>query len=165
MVLTNDQVGDLSVIFERLLREYNEQSHDKDEMIAIKVLELLIQCDRYFTDAEPRQYAESYSEVIESFNELLQVHFSKERSVKFYAKALHIHPNYLNFLMKRSTGMTAKQIIIDHIFLEAKNLLSSPSLTVKDVSYELGFASPDCFSSFFKKMSNMSPSEYRQGVL
>ena len=164
MILTNDQMEYLSIIFERLLREYKEQLPDKDEMIAIKVLELLIQCDRYFTDTAP-QHTDSYCEVIESFNELIQTHFSSERSVQFYANALHIHPNYLNFLMKKYTGMTAKQIIIDHIFLEAKNLLSSPSRTVKEISYELGFASPDCFSAFFKKMSNLPPSKYRRGIL
>jgi AraC-like DNA-binding protein len=165
MILTNEQVEDLSIIFERLLREYHEQLTDKDEMIAIKVLELLMQCDRYFTDAEPQHNTESYCEVIESFNQLIQAHFSTERSVQFYANALHIHPNYLNFLMKKYTGMTAKQIIVDHIFLEAKNLLSSPSLTVKEISYELGFASPGCFSAFFKKMSNIPPSKYRREIL
>ncbi|HEV3325008.1 MAG TPA: helix-turn-helix domain-containing protein [Puia sp.] len=165
MVLTNDQAEDLSLIFERILREYNAQLHNKDEMIAIKVLELLMQCDRYFTKAEPQLYRDGYSEVIESFNELIQANFSKERSVQFYANALHIHPNYLNSLMKKHTGMTAKQIIVDHIFLEAKYLLSSPSLTIKEISYELGFTTPGTFSSFFKKMSTIPPSKYRQEIL
>ena len=93
---------------------------------------------------------------------VLGVDFSRERSVQFYANALHVHPNYLNFLMKKYTGMTAKQMIVDHLFLEAKGLLSSPSLTVKEISYELGFTSPGCFSSFFRKMSNMPPSKFRQ---
>ena len=165
MILSNGQTKDLSAIFESLLKEYNQQSINKDEMIAVKVLELLIQCDRYFTGTAPYQNPDSYCEVIESFNELIQNHFSRERSVQFYANALHIHPNYLNFLMKKYTGMTAKQIILDHIFLEAKNLLNSPSLTVKEISYELGFATPACFSSFFKKMSAISPSKYRQEIL
>ena len=111
MILTNEQTKDLSAIFECLLQEYNQQLINKDEMIAVKVLELLTQCDRYFTDTAPYQNADSYSEMIESFNELIQDHFSRERSVQFYANALHIHPNYLNFLMKKYTGMTAKQLI------------------------------------------------------
>lgn len=165
IVLTNDQAEELSEIFEHLLEEYYEQWPNKDEMIAIKVLKLLMQGDRYFTNADTIQHADNYNEVIESFDELVQHHFSTERSVKFYANALHIHPNYLNFLMRKYTGMTAKQTIADHIFLEAKSLLGSPSLTVKEISFKLGFATPGCFSSFFKKMSNMSPSKYRKEIL
>ena len=162
--LTNEQTENLSVIFEDLLEEYNEERVNKDEMIVIKVLELLIQCDRYFANADPLQYTDSYSTVIESFNELIQHHFSIERSVQFYANALHIHPNYLNFLMKKYTGMTAKQAIAGHIFLEAKGLLRSSSLTLKEISFKLGFTSPGCFSSFFKKMSNLPPSRYRRDI-
>jgi AraC-like DNA-binding protein len=134
-------------------------------MIAVKVLELLIQCDRLFAGTTPAADGEVYSEVIDSFNELVQSHCTMERSVQFYANALHIHPNYLNFLIRKYTGMTAKQTIADHLFLEAKGLLGSPSLSIKEISYQLGFTTPGSFSSFFKKMSNMSPSEYRQGVL
>ena len=165
MTLTNEQVKYLSTIFEYLLEECNQQLINKDEMIAVKVLELLIQCERYFTGTKPYQKAESYSEMIESFNELIQVHSSMEKSVQFYANALHIHPNYLNFLMKKYTGLTAKQTIADHIFLEAKGLLGSPSLSIKEISYKLGFATPGSFSSFFRKMSNMSPSDFRRQML
>jgi AraC family transcriptional regulator, transcriptional activator of pobA len=163
-VLTNEQAEDLSAIFEYLIEESNLQRIDKDEMIAVKVLELLLQCDRYFTSSASYQNMDSYSEIIESFNELIQDHFSKEKSVQFYANALHVHPNYLNFLMKKYTGMTAKQMIVDHLFLEAKVLLASRSLPIKEISYKLGFTSPDCFSSFFRRMSDMSPSKFRQQV-
>jgi AraC-like DNA-binding protein len=165
VILTNDQAEDLSEIFEYLLKEYSQQLPNKDEMIALKVLKLLIKCDRYFANVNAPQHSDNYSEVIESFNELIQDHFSTDRSVQFYARALHVHPNYLNFLMKKYTGMTAKQTIVDHLFLESKSLLVSSSLTLKEISFKLGFTSPSCFSSFFKKMSNMSPSKYRKDVL
>jgi AraC family transcriptional regulator, transcriptional activator of pobA len=103
--------------------------------------------------------------LVDSFNELVQKNARTERSVQFYADALHMHPNHLNFLMKKYTGTTAKHTIIDHIFLEAKHMLDSTSLTVKEIAYELGFASPDCFSAFFKKMSNTPPSKYRHELL
>jgi AraC family transcriptional activator of pobA len=161
MVLTRNQVSKLSIIFEHLLREYNDHLNNKDEMIATKVLELLLECDRYLTSAEPEQNADSNSRLVDSFNELVQKNIKTHRSVQFYADALHLHPNHLNFLMKKYTGTTAKHTIIDHTFMEAKHLLGSTSLTIKEVAYELGFASPACFSSFFKKISHIPPSKYR----
>jgi AraC family transcriptional activator of pobA len=162
MILTEEQTEHLSALFERLLEEYDQQFTNRDEMIAVKVLELLIQCERYFTGAAPFQNNNGYSEMIESFNELIQAHFTTEKSVQFYANALHIHPNYLNFLMKKYAGVTAKQAIADHIVLEAKVLLGCPSLSVKGISYRLGFSSPGSFSSFFRKMTNMSPTIFRR---
>jgi AraC family transcriptional regulator, transcriptional activator of pobA len=161
IVLTPKQASKLSAIFEYLLEEYNGHLNNKDEMIATKVLELLLQSDRYIAKAESEQNADSYNGLVDSFGELIQKNVKTERSVQFYADALHMHPNHLNFLMKKYTGMTAKHMIIDHIFLEAKHLLASTSLTVKEIAYELGFTSPGCFSSFFKKISNVPPSKYR----
>jgi AraC family transcriptional activator of pobA len=131
VVLSNDQADHLSKIFEFLLEEYKQLFTNKDQMIAAKVLELLIQCERYFEGPASYHETNSYSEVIESFNELIRVHFSTERSVQFYANALHIHPNYLNFLIKKYSGLTAKQAIADHIILESKSHMCSPSLSVK----------------------------------
>lgn len=165
IVLTPKQASKLSAIFEYLLEEYNGQLNNKDEMIATKVLELLLQSDRYIVNAESEQPADSYNGLVDSFYELIQKHVKTERSVQFYADALHMHPNHLNFLMKKYTGTTAKQTITDHIFLEAKTLLGSSTLTIKEIAYELGFASPGCFSSLFKKMSTISPSKYRQELV
>ena len=162
VTLTSEETERLGAIFEHLLQEYTLQLPHKDEMIAAKVLELLLRCDRLFAHATLSHYHHAYNDIIESFSELVQKHCKKEKSVAFYADALHIHPNYLNFLMKKYTGMTAKQTIADHLFLEAKGHLSSSSLSIKEISSRLGFTSADCFSSFFKKMSEQSPSAYRR---
>jgi AraC-like DNA-binding protein len=130
-------------------------------MIAIKVLELIVLCDRLFTDAETLRHESIYNNVVEEFNDLIRKHYSKERSVSFYAKMLNIHPNHLNALVKKYSGLTAKETIDDYIVMEAKVLLFSSSLTIKEIAYELGFNSPDQFSSFFKKRLKLSPSHYK----
>jgi AraC-like DNA-binding protein len=130
-------------------------------MIAIKTLELLVLCDRLFCNALAKEHEHIYSNVVEEFNELLQKNYTKERSVRFYADALHTHPNNLNFLVKKYTGSTAKETIADYIILEAKYLLHATALTVKEIAYELGFDDPNYFSAFFRKKVNLSPLQYR----
>lgn len=159
--LTPDQTGKLQIIFDYLMEEYKGEKSRKNEMIAIKVLELIILCDRFFTNAETLHHENIYNNVVEEFTDLIRRHYSKERSVGFYAKTLNIHPNHLNALVKKYTGLTAKETIDDHIVMEAKCLLHSSSLTIKEIGYELGFNSPDQFSSFFKKRLNLSPSHYK----
>ena len=98
---------------------------------------------------------------VDDFNKLLQMNFTKERSVGFYAAALHMHPNRLNFLVKKYTGISAKQSIIDYTIAEAKFLLGSSSLTIKEISHQLGFDDPNYFSAFFRKKMKISPAQYR----
>ena len=159
--LTPDQTSKLQTIFEYLMEEYNGEKTRKNEMLAIKVLELIVLCDRFFTEAETLHHESIYNNVVEDFNELIRKHYSQERSVGFYAKALNIHPNHLNALVKKYTGLTAKETIDDYIVTEAKFLLHSSSLTIKEIAYELGFTNPDQFSTFFKKRLQQSPSHYK----
>jgi AraC family transcriptional activator of pobA len=161
LTLAESQEQKLTTIFETVLAEYKGAMKSKNQMIAIKVLELLIQCDRLFTDAESERHEPIYNDVVESFNELIEKNFTTHRSVRFYADALHVHPNHLNFLVRKYTGLTAKETIINHILMEAKMLLHSSPLTIKEISYELGFDDPAYFSTFFKRNLNLSPGKYK----
>ena len=161
LTLAESQEQKLTTIFETVLAEYKGAMKSKNQMIAIKVLELLIQCDRLFTDAESERHEPIYNDVVESFNELIEKNFTTHRSVRFYADALHVHPNHLNFLVRKYTGLTAKETIINHILTEAKMLLHSSPLTIKEISYELGFDDPAYFSTFFKRNLNLSPGKYK----
>ena len=161
LTLAEGQEQRLTVIFETILAEHKGAMPSKNQMIAIKVLELLILCDRLFTDAECEKHQYVYNEVVEAFHELIKKNFSNHRSVQFYADALHIHPNHLNFLVRKYTGLTAKETIINYILMEAKMLLHSSSLTIKEIAFELGFDDPTYFSSFFKRNVKLSPAKYK----
>jgi AraC-like DNA-binding protein len=45
--------------------------------------------------------------------------------------------------------------------LEAKYLLHSTKLPIRDVSVQVGFSDPNYFATFFKRAENMSPVNYR----
>jgi AraC-like DNA-binding protein len=159
--VSTEQRKKLGIIFEYILSENASSHSEKNQMIAIKILELLILCDRFFTDAEAIGKENIYHPVIEKFNELLEENFAKERSVQFYADALNVHPGHLNFLMKNHNGLNAKKAIDNRISLEAKLLLTSSSYSIKEIAHRLGFPDVNYFSSFFRKMDKMSPRQYR----
>jgi AraC family transcriptional activator of pobA len=72
-----------------------------------------------------------------------------------------VHPNYLNALIKKNTGLTAKESIQNRLLLESKYLLHSTDLTIKEISNQMGFTDPNYFAVFFKKYENTSPTSYR----
>ncbi|MDR3712704.1 MAG: AraC family transcriptional regulator [Puia sp.] len=155
------QRGKLEAIFEYLLTENADGHTEKNEMIAIKILELLILCDRFFSEAAAVGKVSIYHPTIEKFNDLVEEHFTKQRSVGFYAEALNVHPGHLNFLVNNHNGLNAKRLIDNRILLEAEYMVANSSDSIKEIAHKLGFSDTNYFSSFFRKMAQVSPREYR----
>ena len=165
LTLKSDQVRQLEPLFEFILQEHKGKLAEKSVMIAVKILELMIQCDRFFSEAlaDPGQHI--YHPLIEQFNELIEKQYTEQRSVAFYAKCLHTHPYHLNSLVKKYTGLTAKETIMRHIVMEGKMLLASTPLTIKGISNQLGFEHPEHFSAVFRKTEKISPGQFRRKLL
>ena len=159
------QTKSLSDMFETILSEHTGNEREKKEMIAIKILEILINCDRLFSQAEQIGNESYYHLVVERFNSLLEANFTKERMVNLYAAALEIHPNNLNFLIKEHTGISAKQTINNRIITEAKYLLAHSDQNIKDIANQLGFEEAHNFSTFFKKNTAISPLAYKASLI
>lgn len=95
------------------------------------------------------------------FLELVSANFRRERSVKFYADNLFMSPKYMSKLIKEASGKSAIDWINDAVILEAKALLRSSTLTIKEITYELNFPSQSFFGKYFKRHTGLTPSEYR----
>jgi AraC-like DNA-binding protein len=96
------------------------------------------------------------------FNMLIDEFFRAQKMVAFYADKLHISPNYLNILCKKHLKISATQLIHQRICVEAKRLLQSTESSIKEITFELGFADQAYFSNFFKQQTGVSPSDFRE---
>jgi len=67
----------------------------------------------------------------------------------------------LSNLIKHETGKSAKEYIYFYLIDKAKNLLSDPMLSVKEIAFTLGFEYPQHFSKLFKVKTGISPTQYR----
>ncbi len=100
--------------------------------------------------------------LIRSFKKEVENNYKKEHSTTFYANQLHITPDHLNRTIKLKIGKTAKEYIQARIITEAKRLLYFTTLSNKEIGYELGFNEPANFSAFFKKHTQLSPSNFKK---
>lgn len=95
------------------------------------------------------------------FRFLVEKNFSKTRDAKVYASDLSISYKHLNEICKEITKTTAKSFIDSYVMLEAKRMLVSSSLSVKEIAFALGFDEPTNFLKYFKKHTNITPVEFR----
>jgi AraC family transcriptional activator of pobA len=159
--LSDTEAKEIADIFETILEERKSESNHKNELIALKIIELLIISERLFDKNQNLETNAPSIDIIKRFLDLLEVNFLAERSVKFYAEKLAMHPNYLNALIKKHTGLTAKESIQNRLLIETKYLLHSTSLSIKEISHQLGFNDPNYFTSFFTRFEKLSPGNYR----
>lgn len=153
----------ITAIFETILEERNHNRIDKNEMIAIKIIELLIICQRIFKQDEIQSKKLLPPLVVQYIN-LIHKHYKEKHSTSYYAEELHVHPNYLNTVCKRYLSQSAKATIDLKLLTEARYLLNQTTLTVKEIAYELGFKSTSHFFRFFKRHTSDSPLRYRQTI-
>ena len=93
---------------------------------------------------------------------LVHLHYTKERSVSFYASRLFISPKYLSLLVKEATGRSAARWIDYFVINEAKNLLRFSGKNIQQVAYALNFSNQSSFGKYFKHLTGMSPTEFQK---
>lgn len=100
--------------------------------------------------------------LVEEYINLVKVHFKKEREVGFYALKLKLTPKYLSRLIRDNTNKSANEWINEYVILEAKALLKSTNMSIQEISHELNFPSQSFFGKYFKRLTGISPKEYRK---
>lgn len=107
------------------------------------------------------EIASNQGRMSDQFLMLAQKHFREHRFLDFYAQKLEVSPKHLSRTVKAQTGYTAVEWIEKFVILEAKVLLKSSNLNIQQISDELNFASQSFFGKYFKKITGMSPKEFR----
>lgn len=102
--------------------------------------------------------------VIIKFKQLIDANYKGQKNVSSYADMLNLRATCLNDITKKTTGITAGELIRNRIIKEAKKMLYGSDLNTKEIAYELGFQDPAYFSRFFKKYTNQTLSDYRNFI-
>ncbi|KFF28663.1 DNA-binding protein [Chryseobacterium piperi] len=99
-------------------------------------------------------------EISLQFRDLLFKYHVKEKRVAFYADKLSVTENYLNKCVKNVTQKSPKQWINEIDINYSKALLHS-SKDIAEIAYELNFHTASHFTQLFKKITGITPKEYR----
>lgn len=97
------------------------------------------------------------------FMTLLSQHYKTAHDVAYYAAQLTISTRYLSQIVNTVCGRSPKQVIDEYLLQECEQLLSTTSLTIQQISQQLGFTSQIAFAKFFKAKKGLAPTAYREG--
>lgn len=110
-------------------------------------------------------YLEKVSPSIEKVIQLIHNRYEAKLNLKELAKEVHMAPNYLSRKFSEEVGMNFQEYVISYRITKAKSFLKQqPDWSIQQVSEKSGFTSLHHFSSTFKKIVQLSPSQYRESL-
>jgi AraC family transcriptional activator of pobA len=80
------------------------------------------------------------------------------------AKTVGLTPGYLTTWVRKRTGKTVQEWIIERKLVEARRLLAESDLPVASVARAVGFTDPAYFTRMFTREVGMSPRRWRAGL-
>lgn len=101
-------------------------------------------------------------EPIKLAQEFIEQHYTDKLSVDLLADKFAIGRRHFERRFKKATSNTPAEYI-QRVKIEAgKKLLENSSMNITEVMYEVGYTDTKAFRTAFKKITGMSPIEYKQ---
>lgn len=95
------------------------------------------------------------------FITLVNEQAATHHTIDFYASALCLSPRYMGRLIKEVSGRSAKEWIDDAIVTGAKVRLKHSDRLVRQIADEMNFPNVSFFCKYFKRMTGLTPNEYK----
>jgi AraC-like DNA-binding protein len=168
--LNDKQAHKAAQLFEDMYTDWTSDYIHKYDRMRILVYELMhLAVKTLPIKSTERRFSSASEKISRQFIELLEQQFPIEdnnaplrlRSSSDFARRLLIHVNYLNKVSQEVLHKPTSVIIQERILLEAKILLKHTDKAVSEIAFALGFKEKTHFNNFFKKYTQISPTQFR----
>jgi AraC-like DNA-binding protein len=174
--LTEESFGYIRSMLEKLWERIYEEDKDRkgflQQRLQVELIKSMAQTityevlSIYFSKLPIQPMVQTKKDLIfHQFLLSLFRHFRQEREVAFYAELQHLSPRYFSSIIKEKSGNNALQWIVQMVITEAKLLLETSDLSIKEISVQLNFPTQSFFGKYFKQYTGISPKEFRENVL
>jgi YesN/AraC family two-component response regulator len=101
------------------------------------------------------------SKLVETVKQIIRERYHEQITVEDISKAVYLSQSYANSIVKKETGKSIFDYLLEYRLEMAKKLLMDPESKVSVVSESVGYENKSYFSLMFKKYVGMSPSEFK----
>jgi AraC-like DNA-binding protein len=168
LFLSEKEEDTLADILQHIRQECQQNIDTFSKGIIVSHIETLLRyADRFYHRQFITREKDNH-QILERVEHLLNDYFNNDNliskglpTVAYIAQALNLSPKYLSSLLKVLTGQNTQQHIHEKLIEKAKEKLSTTSLSVSEIAYELGFEHLQSFSKLFKTKTKQSPLAFR----
>lgn len=103
-----------------------------------------------------------YADVILRAKRYIESNYSNpDICLRSAAEAVNFSPNHFSTIFSQDCGVTFIEYLTSIRIEHAKKLLKNSDMKSADIAYEVGFNDPHYFSFIFKKVTGMSPRDWK----
>lgn len=139
-------------LFSFQVRQYQQLRAETDILLS-KLIEAIV---TYHSRVQPDAVGQMKQYIIE--------HSEQDISLERMAKYIGLSPFYMSKMFKEQEGINYIDFLTECRIERAKKLIADPRLSLKEITYEVGYNDPNYFSKVFKKSCGVSPTDYRKAI-
>jgi AraC-like DNA-binding protein len=109
-----------------------------------------------------RQSQSREQRLFTDFIQLVSEFAPEHHTIDFYASHLCLTPRYMSTIVRQVSGKSAKQWIDAALVTRIKIELKHTDKSVATICDDFNFPNPSFLTKFFKRMTGMTPKEFRQ---
>ncbi|TDT47186.1 AraC-like DNA-binding protein [Maribacter spongiicola] len=138
--------------------------NNKEDALISLLNTFFVYCDGQCNIKSIIEMNHTKANIVYSFKQLVDQNIEASHEVGYYASRLNISTKYLNECVQEVLNVSSKSIIIEQLLIRSRYALKFTNRTIKEISYDLGFSTPDYFSYFFKTHTGATPSILRKSM-
>ena len=102
--------------------------------------------------------------IFDRFIQLVTQHCTEHHRIAYYAHRMCLTQHYLSTVIRQTTGTTAKEWIDQAIITRIKIELRHTNKTAAQIAEEMNFTNPSFFSKYFRRLTGMTPGDYKSST-
>jgi YesN/AraC family two-component response regulator len=162
--LSEKQQFQIENILSLMIDEIGAKRSGFEAFIQAYLMQLVLTVNRYLDNLYPEQFRhlsskhESVSGIIGYINK----HFQQHLKISDISEKFFISPYYFSRIFKDATGFTFVEYLNSLRVKESQKLLLNTNMKINTICKKVGFGSVSQYNRVFKKITGISPREYRK---
>lgn len=145
-------------------KEYEDLNTRQNEAAYLETQGIILQLISKFLNSEAYQQKDTStipSGVVDLIG-FIQLHLDENLTVTDLAKRVNLHPDYFSRLFLQLTGERPLPYIHGKRIERAQYLITTSDMPLSQIAEETGFVNVPHFIKIFKKVTSLTPGQYRQ---
>ncbi len=160
---SDDTTKEIYDVIKKLYRESSDERQNYDIFIKgyMEVLLGLLYRNKILVNIEDSYNKDAVNKIWPVI-EYIDKNYPYKLTLEQLSGVLNLNREYFCRIFKEATGITPVEYVNYVRVLKAETLLTSTSLTITEISLDVGFASMSYFNRIFKKLKGITPSVYKE---
>lgn len=142
-------------ILEMMVLEYVHTKEDTQRLLKSMLQTLFLSIARRYRIEKHQDPQPIHEQILE-----YMVDHSDQVSLQSVAQHFGYHPNYVSSMIRRKTGRTFSELLLEKRMERAVLLMKHTTLSIEEISVLLGYSNHSNFYKAFKEYYGVTPREY-----